>query len=552
MLPRLPARMQSLRAFTPRLLLAAAAIIAVALITAAALIAGSSGGRSPIAAALSRPGPESIFDPKGPLFTDPVGTLGLMRRLGVDRVKLFIPWNAIAPNPLSRATPRFAATNPAAYPASAWSSYDTIVRDAAARGIALYLAVGGPAPLWAAGKGAPPHTPLPGVWKPSATQFESFVRAVATRYDGHYRPPGSSSPLPRISFWSIWNEPNLGSADLAPQAIDGSTIETSPAMYRRLVDAAWRAFQQTGHASDTILIGEIAPYGQTFGNSPGNFGEMVPMRFVRALYCVGPSLQPLRGNAAAARGCPATSAGSSRFATDHPGLFHATGFAIHPYPQGSVAPDVVLADEPDFVNLASLFRIIGFLDSVTTTYGASRRYPLYITEYGYITNPPYQYGAPLALAAAYLNWAEYIAWKDLRIRSVDQYLLTDPPPGGPSNFDTGLGFFGGKPKPTYSAYRLPIFLPVTRAKRGQSLEVWGCVRPAHYAQINTGTAQRVKLELAPRSGGPFKSLGEVTITNPHGYFDTRVRFPSTGTVRLAWSYPRGPTVYSRVVAITIG
>src|SRR5207237_5078436 len=113
---------------------------------------------------------------------------------------------------------------------SAWSIYDTIVRDAAARGIALYIAVGGPAPRWAAGKGAPPHAPYGGAdWRPSAPQFGSFVRAVARRYDGRYRPAGSSALLPRISFWSIWNEPNLG-IDLAPEALDRSTVEASPAM----------------------------------------------------------------------------------------------------------------------------------------------------------------------------------------------------------------------------------------------------------------------------------------------------------------------------------
>jgi hypothetical protein len=474
-----------------------------------------------------------------------------MRSLGVDRVKLFIPWAAIAPDAKSRRRPRFDPANPAAYPASAWSSYDAIVRDAAAGGVALYLTVGGPAPLWAAGSDAPRRAPVPGAWKPSASQFGSFVAAVARRYNGQYRPRGDASPLPRVSFWSIWNEPNLGSADLAPQAIDRSTVEVAAAMYRRLVDAAWSALRATGHGRDTILIGELAPYGQTFGGSPGNFGEMVPMRFVRALYCVGGSLHPLKGRAATARGCPATAAASKRFAASNPALFDATGFAIHPYPQGSVAPNVVLPDEPDFVNLASLFRLTGFLDTVTATYGASKHYPIYITEYGYITNPPYQAGAPLALAAQYLNWAEYIAWKDARIRSVDQYLLLDPAAGGPSNFDTGLKFSSGKLKPTYAAYRMPLFLPVTRTKSGQSLEVWGCVRPAHYAQIQTGARQRVRIELAPRGSGAFKSLGEVTITNPHGYFDTRVRFSSSGTVRLAWSYPHGSTVYSRSVAITV-
>jgi hypothetical protein len=506
-----------------------------------------------VSAAVSRPGLESIFEPKGPLFADPAGTLDLMRRLGVDRVKVFVPWNTIAPDPSSRVRPRFDAGSPAAYPASSWMTYDTIVRDATARGIALYIAVGGGAPMWAAGMHPPPGSPYGGAdWEPSAVQFGEFVRAVATRYSGHYTPPGASSPLPRVSFWSIWNEPNLGSADLAPQAIDDSTIETSPAIYRRIVDAAWSALQATGHGSDTILIGELAPYGQTVGNSPGNFGEMVPLRFVRALYCVDVALHPLHGAAAAARGCPTTAAGSKQFASDNPGLFQATGFAVHPYPSGAVPPNVALVGEPDFVNLASLPNLEHLLDNVMSTYGSSKRFPFYVTEYGYFTNPPYPGGPTPAVAAADINWAEYIAWLNPRIRSWDQYLLVDPAPGGPSKFVTGLEFANGTPKPSFAAYRMPIHLPVTRENGGSSLEVWGCVRPAHYAALDTGLPQRVAIELQARPDGAFEVVKTLTITDPNGYFDTDVRFRSGGVVRLAWSYPHGPTVFSRTVAITTG
>ena len=73
-----------------------------------------------------------------------------------------------------------------------------------------------------------------------------------------------------------------------------------------------------------------------------------------------------------------------------------------------------------------------------------------------------------------------------------QYLLYDPNPrkapefGG---FASGLIFYGGSVrKPAYDAYRLPLFLPVTTAKSArQGLEVWGCVRPAHYARLDSGT-----------------------------------------------------------------
>ena len=48
--------------------------------------------------------------------------------------------------------------------------------------------------------------------------------------------PGDPNDLPRVSFWELWNEPNFG-IDLAPQAINGSTVPAAPAMYRGLLDA---------------------------------------------------------------------------------------------------------------------------------------------------------------------------------------------------------------------------------------------------------------------------------------------------------------------------
>jgi hypothetical protein len=507
------------------------------------------------------PGPQSprraslisIFEAPLQLATAPGPTLDLLRRLGVEYVRVFVRWSSIAPSPAAAAPPAgFNGALPAAYPAAGWASYDAIVREATKRGMSVMLGVGGPAPQWATGAGVPSGASgAPGAWKPSPSEFGAFAHAVAARYTGHYTPAGASSPLPRVSFWSIWNEPNLG-VNLAPEAVDNSTVETSPAMYRALADVGWSALRQTGHGGDTILIGELAPDGVTVGNNvPGNFGYMVPLRFVRALYCVDLSLHPLRGSAAAARGCPTTAAASKRFASDHPVLFKATGYAVHPYPSGALAPNVVVPYEPDYANLATLPNLEHLLDSVTSTYGASKRFPLYSTEYGYFTNPPYAAGAPLQVAAAYLNWAEYISSRSPRIRSWDQYLLVDPPTGGPSHFVTGLEFANGVQKPSYAAYRMPIYLPATRASSGHELEVWGCVRPARYARLDTGAPQRVQIQLRPRAGSAFKTVRTVTITDPNGYFETNVRFASSGTVRLAWSYPRGPTIYSRPVPITV-
>jgi hypothetical protein len=491
-----------------------------------------------------------MFEAEPQLLANPSGTLAELQRLGVASIRVFVPWSPIAPSPQSRVPPANAASSPAAYVDAPWAPFDAIVRDATARHIRVALTLEGPPPQWAAGRGAPAGTPAAGAdWEPSPSAYGTFVRAAGTRYSGRYTPAGGSTPLPRVSIWSIWNEPNYG-PQLAPQAIDQSTIEVAPRLYRGLVDAAWTALGATGHAHDTILIGELAPRGITVGNNPGNFSGMVPLRFVRALYCVDADLHVLQGAAAAARGCPTTAGASKGFAASHPGLFQASGIAVHPYPQGAEPPNAQVPDEPDYADLASLPRLERLLDAITRTYGSSRRFDLYSTEFGYKTNPPFIAGAAPGLAAEYLNWAEYLSWRDPRIRSYDQYLLTDPPSTEGSQFATGLQFADGKPKATYSAFRMPIFLPVTRGAHGQALEVWGCVRPAYAAGRATGVPPAVRIGLRTGSG-TFKVIDTVSITDRNGYFDTRVRFPSTGAVQLAWTSPGGPTIYSRTVAITI-
>ncbi|MBV9802494.1 MAG: hypothetical protein JO130_04865, partial [Solirubrobacterales bacterium] len=324
------------------------------------------------------------------------------------------------------------------------------------------------------------------------------------------------------------------------------------ALYRRLLDSAWSALAQTGHGHDTILIGELAPRGQTVGDQPGNFSGMVPLRFIRALYCVDSSLRPFTGSAAAARSCPSTSAGSAAFPRQHPGLFEASGFAFHPYPQG-FAPDVRTPGEPDYADLPQLQQLENTLDGAMAAYGSHVHLPLYNTEFGYQTNPPETMIARAvhpAQAAAWANQAEYMSWRDPRVVSWDQYLLSDPAPG-PSSFDTGLQFSDGKPKATYDAFRMPVWLPSQSARQGQALEVWGCVRPAHYVLAHSRKPQVADIQFKPASGGAFKTIKRVALTDPYGYFDTQVTFRSSGTVRISWDYPHGPRIHSRTVQVTI-
>jgi hypothetical protein len=489
----------------------------------------------------------SILQDDGMLQSNPAATLADVRALGVEAVRTNVFWAQLAPAPNALVRPAFDAGDPAAYSNSGWAIYDEIVRDAAADGVQVYFTIMGRPPLWAAGPGRSRRRNCSGgcaQWEPSAPDFGAFVHALGARYSGHYIPAGATGPLPRVDFWSIWNEPNYG-PNLAPQVTDRSSVEVSPRLYRNLLDAAWSALLATGHgpSSDTILIGETAPRGVLA------FGGMVPLRFIRALYCVDQAYAPLRGSAATLRGCPASAAGSARFVSQNPALFEASGFADHPYPQ-SFAPNVPTPDEPDYADFASLPNLELALDRAAAAYGSNLRLPIYSTEFGYKTDPPYQGGEPMATASAFLNEAEYLSWRNPRIRSYDQYLLSDPSAGG-SEFDTGLQFSNGSPKPTLAAYRMPLWLPLTRESGGKALEVWGCARPAPAAQRRTGRPQTVEIQLASAGSAHFRTLRTVTLTPSRGcYFDVDVSFPSSGVMRLAWS-GSGILRYSRGQRITL-
>jgi hypothetical protein len=497
---------------------------------------------------------QTIFTEGSATTADAPGQLATLHALGVNRVRVSFTWGAIAPDGASRHEPKhFDAADPADYPAVNWADYDVLARELKVLHMSLDLVLAPSPPLWASGKGAPAPADTHPYWEPDAHMFEQFVEAVGTRYSGHYTPKGQKSPLPRETFWSLWNEPNNGT-DLAPQTVDGTKVETSPRYYRALAGAAWTALARTGHGHDTTLIGELAPEGQTVDGKPGNFAVMVPLRFVRALYCVNASFQELRGEAAKLRGCPTTAAGSAHFAADNPVLFKATAFADHPYPYG-LPPDEPTPDEPDDATLAVLPKLFSTLDRLQQVYGSHKRFDLYSTEFGYQTTPPDTQAGEVspAEAARWLNWSEYLSWRMPRVLSYDQYLLADPPPLPDEpyrQFASGLESYTGVPYAGYYAFRMPLWLPVSSAKAGAPLEVWGCVRPAKtYAMAKRAPAQ---IQFQATGGHSWRTIATVSTRTRYGYFDVREHFPSSGSVRIRWAPPTGPALESRVAAITIG
>ena len=540
----------------------------------------------PAAHAFAAANQVSIFQDDPNMMHNPGPTLARLRLLGAEQLRVLVRWLYIAPNSGSYKRPAgFNPTDPAAYPARNWASWDAMVKSAAAAGIQLNFDLAGGAPLWATGRGAPGHSN----WEPSASQYSQFVRAVATRYSGNYNPiakkiePGNPNDLPRVSSWSIWNEPNYGPS-LAPQGIPGDlTVDHAPEMYRGLVSAAWSALHGTGHGGDLILFGEVAPRGESYW---GVYSGMTPLYFLRSLYCLDSSYRRLRGTAARLRGCPTTASGARAFRRANPGLFQAGGFSDHPYmrwyaPNHEVNPDPTNhLRTNDYSTLGVIGQLTRALDRAQGAYGARPGMSVYNTEFGYITTPPKHdnqlepgghryHWVSQTTGADYLNWAEYLSWKNPRIKSYEQYLLYDPVAALRSNdwgsFASGLINYGPRqiPKVTYYAWRFPLYLPATSSRRGRSLEVWGCVRSARFAILDGNGPQTADIQFAPGSSKTFSTVRKVTISNPNNcYFDTHYTFPGTGTVRLMWRFPAndpmlgsfGPNqgvIYSRDVPITL-
>jgi hypothetical protein len=516
-----------------------------------------------------------LMDDNQLIYAPPAHVAERMREiasLGINVVKVSLVWQLVAPKADATQEPDFDATDPNAYPAGAWNRYDLIVQLAQELGLTVYFQLTAPAPNWAV---TPTGQTGAHTWThtPNAQEFGQFVKAAATRYSGTFVPPAGtvpappvltlplpgvppisvpnpfggpgqpapSGPLPRVSWWGIWNEPNE-LPWLSPQTrtVAHRQVLVAPALYRGLLDAGYAALRQTGHAGDTILIGETASGGQ-----------IKPVQFIQALYCVSRSFRPLRGTAATSLSCPA-SGNPAAFVAAHPGLFHSAGFAHHPY-SFDEPPNKPFRHTPAIIMLGNLGGLERGLDRTFGAYHQPTGVPLYLTEWGYKTDPPNPFvHTSLDEQANWLNQGEYMTWRDPRIRALAQFLLVDDLPRSGavpgtlaywSTFQSGLLYSNGRPKPSYDAFRIPIWLP--SARHGARVPIWGELRPADHA-----TVQYAVVDYRRSARASWTTLGEAETANPEGFLLSHVRIPAAGMVRLDWlDSATGTVYYSRSVAV---
>ena len=421
-------------------------------------------------------------------------------------MRSLVLWDRLAPRGARR--PRgFKGAEPRAYPPALWDPYDDLVRGTSVRRLGLILSPSTPIPAWASrckrGRKA--------TCKPDPKAFRAFVTALGRRYSGSYADENQGGGvLPRVSRWSLGNEPNQP-AWLTPQyeRRRGRLMATAAILYRRLAVAGIAGLRASGHGREQILIGETSPIGRAHG-SPAR-RPIAPVEFLRTLFCLTPGGQRLRG------------AEARRLACGRPRRLAVSGFAHHPYLQGGSRPPTEPPEGAGEITIATPARLRRVLDQAARARRVPRRLPVYYTEFGFQTNPPDRLlGVGVRRQAGYINQSDWIAYRDPRVRAVAQYKLIDD--AARSSFQSGLRFLGGRAKPAYDAYRLPIWV----SGRGPRLRVYGQVRPARAA-----TRQVVRIQLRPPRRRTFTTVRTVAVRSRRGHFVVRVR-ARPGVWRLAW------------------
>ncbi|MEX2194645.1 MAG: cellulase family glycosylhydrolase [Thermoleophilaceae bacterium] len=417
-------------------------------------------------------------------------TLDTLRDLGVDWVRVTAGWSAIAPQPRSRRRPEFDATHPDAYPEGAWASLDRVVSMARERGMSVNLDIGFWAPRWAVSRASrEPGRQRYGV---DAAAYADFAEAVARRY-------------PDVTAFTIWNEPNF-KVFLMPQwrRADGDWMAASPHLYREMLEAAVPRVRE--HSGALVLIGALAALGSYEPDAEDD--GVPPLRFVREMACVDADLQTLERPE-----CE----GFEQLPGD--------GFSHHPYSLGLAPwePD----PRPDNVRMADLSRLVDLLRRLHAAGRFRQSLPVFVTEYGYETDPP----DPLQPTsteqqARWLPAADRVASETDGVASFAQFLLRDL---GPRDGDTarerwgdyqsGLRFPDGRPKPAERAFTLSLDARV--APGGVSF--WVHVRDA---------AEPERVRIARREGDGFTPVGEPFETDAAGYAERVIAVDPGGEYRL--------------------
>jgi hypothetical protein len=285
-----------------------------------------------------------------------------------------------------------------------WARYDELVRAATDAGAQVMFTIFG-TPPWANGGRPTTYAPTRG------SDLEQFAYAAAKRYSGTFA-TSDGNVLPRVRYWTAWNEPNLP-IGLLPQwrRVGEHWVIQSARDYARICNAVVSGVHGTLIPGELVACGDTAPRGN---NAPTSSRPTTsPLAFLRAMKKAG------------ARGFDA--------------------YAHHPYPSG---PSESPAMRPKSSTAVTLGNIGDLISQVTKLYG---RKPIWLDEYGYQTDPPDKgLGVTPAKQARFLTQAVAMARANPRVTMLLWFLIRDEPQL--AGWQSGLETRTGVHKPAFAAF----------------------------------------------------------------------------------------------------
>jgi hypothetical protein len=281
---------------------------------------------------------------------------------------------------------------------------------------------------------------------------------------------------PWVKRWLIWNEPNQARWLRPTNALVYTT---------RLLNPAYAAIHAT-IAGAQVGGGVTAPRGSTNGVSP--------VDWIGRMYAAHARLD---------------------------------AYAHNPYPLDP-RRETPLKGGCSYCRTITMATIGRLVALVARDFGRAR---IWLTEYGYQTNPPDRLlGVAPALQARYLGEGAYQAWRTPRVDMLIHFLFRDEP--NVERFQSGLISLSNVPKPAYTAFELPL---AQVARRGTRTSLWGQLRAPE-----TGLVAR----LQERRGFAWVTIATLR-GSPAGYLRWTGTLPVGTSVRL-----RARALVGAAIAIT--
>ncbi len=339
-----------------------------------------------------------IFDDGMVLYGEPDAVFAQLAKTEAQLVRVNLWWSGPSLRVATERPKRPADPNDPAYN---WDTYDRTVRFSAVNGMEPVFSIIGTPPWANAAKGwnVAPANPR---------DLRQFAAAAQKRYSGTFV-NADGVTLPRVSLWVAWNEPN-NPVFLKPQyrRVGTGWAIQSGRDYAKICNAIVQGVKSVARSSK-VACGATGPRGN---NNPNSSRPSVsPLPFLRAMKAGG------------AKGFDA--------------------YAHHPYYGSPAETPSTRPPGSGAITLGNIDRLDG------------KRMRLWITEYGYQTNPPDRiFGVTYRKQATYLTQAAAWARRNPRVDMFLWFLLTDEERLG--GWQSGLTTVTGKRKASFRAFQRAV------------------------------------------------------------------------------------------------